>query len=117
HKAAAAQFLSWLHEPANLASWYTATGIFPADTAFSASSLTTDLAKTLWKFDSSPGSVWLENFLPPSVDGDGDLAAGQEVTSGGTAAAAVSTFDKAAQKWRTSNPVEVNNYKSWAAAQ
>lgn len=116
HKSAAAQFLSWLHEPANLASWYAATGIFPADTAFSQSSLTTDLAKTLWKFDSTPGSVWLENYLPPSVDNDGDLVAGQVVTSGGTAAAGVAAWDKATQKWRASNPVEVKNYAAWAAS-
>src|SRR5207244_2908660 len=30
HPHAAAQFLTWLHEPANLTSWYRATGIFPA---------------------------------------------------------------------------------------
>jgi raffinose/stachyose/melibiose transport system substrate-binding protein len=117
HKAAAAQFLAWLHDPANLASWYAATGIFPADTSFSTSSLTTDLAKTLWKFDSTPGSVWLENYLPPSVDGDGDLPSGQVVTSGGSAADAVSTWEKATQKWRVSNPVEVKNYAAWAASQ
>jgi ABC-type glycerol-3-phosphate transport system substrate-binding protein len=116
HPKAAAQFLGWLHEPANLKSWYDTTGIFPADTRFDSATLTTDLAKTLWSFDSSPGAVWLENYLPPSVDGDGDLPAGQAVTSGGTPADAVSTFTKAAQKWRSQNPAEVKSYTTWASA-
>ncbi len=115
HPRAAAAFLSWLHDPANLVSWYKATGVFPADTAFDQSLLTTDLAKAQWKLDSLPGSVWLENYLPPSIDNDGDLAAGQVITSGGTPADAVSTFVAAAQKWRTQNPVEVKAYTEWAA--
>lgn len=114
HPRAAAQFLTWLHDPANLQSWYQATGIFPADTRFDPSTLNTDLAKTLWKLDSTPGAVWLENYLPPSVDGDGNLAAGQIVTSGGTAADAVSTFAKATEKWRSQNPTEVESYTTWA---
>ena len=114
HPRAAAQFLTWLHEPANLSSWYAATGIFPADTRFSSTSLTTDLAKALWQLDSAPGAVWLENYLPPQVDGDGDLAAGQTVTSGGSAAAAVSTFSSAVTKWRGQSSQEVKDYTAWA---
>lgn len=114
HPKAAAQFLTWLHEPANLTSWYEATGIFPADTAFDPKSISSDLGKQLWDFDSGPGAVWLENYLPPSVDGDGDLPAGQVVTSGGSAAEAVDTFTKAAEKWRSQNPAEVKNYTAWA---
>jgi raffinose/stachyose/melibiose transport system substrate-binding protein len=114
HPRAAAQFLTWLHEPANLASWYTATGIFPADSRFSSSSLTSDLAKTLWEFDSSPGAVWLENYLPPQVDGDGDLAGGQKVTSGGSAADAAATFTAAVTKWRKQGTREVQDYTTWA---
>lgn len=115
HPRAAAQFLVWLHEPANLASWYAATGIFPADTTFDPSTLKTDLAKKLWEFDASPGAVWLENYLPPSVDGDGDLPAGQIVTSGGSSAKAVTTFAKATEKWLSQNPPEVQKYTAWAA--
>lgn len=114
HAHAAAQFLTWLHEPANLTSWYAATGIFPADTRFSSSSLTTDLAKTLWELDSSAGAVWLENYLPPQVDGDGDLAAGQTVTSGGSAAEAASTFGSAVTKWRGQGSKDVKDYTAWA---
>ena len=114
HPHAAAQFLSWLHEPANLASWYAATGIFPADTRFGSAALTTDLARTLWQFDASPGAVWLENYLPPQVDGDGDLAAGQKVTSGGSAADAAATFAAAVTKWRKLGTRDVRDYTTWA---
>ncbi|MEI8058007.1 MAG: extracellular solute-binding protein [Actinomycetes bacterium] len=114
HPKAAAQFLTFLHSPENQASWYAATGIFPADTRFDQTAIQTDLAKQLWAFDSSPGAVWLENYLPPSVDGDGDLAAGQVITSGGSVADAVSTFQKAVEKWRATNTDEVKNYTAWA---
>ena len=115
HKKAAAQFLTWLHEPANLTSWYEATGIFPADKRFQPTSIKDALGKQMWDLDSSDGAVWLENFLPPSVDGDGDLAAGEVITSGGSVKQAVDTFSKATKKWRTQNPVEVKNYTNWAA--
>ena len=115
NKTAAAQFLTWLHEPANLTSWYEATGIFPADKRFEPSSIKTDLGKQMWTLDASEGAVWLENYLPPSVDGDGNLAAGQVITSGGSVKDAVDTFKKAVEKWRTQNPVEVKNYTAWAS--
>jgi raffinose/stachyose/melibiose transport system substrate-binding protein len=114
HPRAAAQFLTWLHEPANLKSWYEATGIFPADKGFDPATIKNDLGKKLWEYDSSPGAVWLENYLPPSVDGDGNLAAGQVITSGGSLDEAVSTFKAAAEKWRSQNPAEVKNYTTWA---
>jgi raffinose/stachyose/melibiose transport system substrate-binding protein len=115
NKKAAAQFLAFLHEPANLTSWYEATGIFPADKRFQPSSIKTALGKQMWDLDSSDGAVWLENYLPPSVDGDGNLAAGQVITSGGSVGDAVNTFRKAAEKWRSQNPVEVKNYTAWAS--
>jgi len=112
---AAAAFLTWLHEPANLTSWYEATGIFPADKGFDPSTIKTALGKQLWELDASAGSVWLENYLPPSVDGDGNLAGGQVITSGGSVKDAVSTFAKATEQWRSQNPVEVKNYTAWAS--
>ncbi|MGN6300189.1 MAG: ABC transporter substrate-binding protein [Angustibacter sp.] len=115
NKKAAAQFLAWLHEPANLTSWYEATGIFPADKRFDKATIKDDLGKQMWDLDSSDGAVWLENYLPPSVDGDGNLAAGQVITSGGTVQQAVDTFKKAVDKWRSQNPVEVKNYTAWAS--
>jgi len=110
---AAAQFLTWLHEPANLASWYDATGVFPADTKFDSASIDSDLARTLWELNSSPGGVWLQNYVPPAIDADGNLAAGQVITSGGSVADAVGVFEAAAEKWRQSNPADFESYSVW----
>ena len=114
NKQAAAQFLTWLHEPANLTSWYQATGTFPADTGFDPSNIKSPLLKQLWTLDATPGAVWLENYLPTSVDSDADLAAGQVITSGGSVQAAVTIWKKAVEKWRTQNPVEVKDFTAWA---
>jgi raffinose/stachyose/melibiose transport system substrate-binding protein len=116
HKKAAAQFLAWLHQPANLASWYEATSIFPADKRFDQAAIKTDLAKQIWEFDSRPGAVWPQNYLPPSVDGDGNGPAGQVVTSGGAPAAAVDVWTKAIEKWRTQHPDELKKYTDWVAS-
>ena len=115
HKKAAAQFLTWLHTPENLASWYAATGVFPADSRFDSTSLKTDLDKAMWALDAKPGAVWLENYLPPSLDNDGDRVAGQVITSGGTAKDAAAAFVAATQKWRTTNPDDFKNYSAWAS--
>lgn len=114
HPRAAAQLLSWLHEPANVASWYGTTGVFPANTGFDQALLSTDLAKAQWELTSQPGGVWLQNYVPPAVDGDGSLAAGQIITSGGSSSDAVQTFVAAAKKWRSQNPAEVEAYTAWS---
>ena len=69
----------------------------------------------MWTLDASDRAVWLENYLPPSVDGDGNLAAGQVITSGASVNDAVDTFKKAVEKWRSQNPVEVKNYTASAS--
>ena len=63
-----------LHTPQALKAWYKATGVFPADKRFPASLVTDPIAKQLFELDQSPVSVWPENFLPPQVDGNADLA-------------------------------------------
>ena len=75
HPRAAAQFLTFLHTPQALKAWYKATGVFPADKRFPASHVTDPIAKQLLELDQSPVSVWPENFLPPQVDQNADLAA------------------------------------------
>ncbi len=82
HPRAAAQFLVFLHSPQALKAWYAATGVFPADKRFPASLVTDPIAKQLLALDQSPVSVWPENFVPPQVDGNADLAGGELITSG-----------------------------------
>src|SRR3954463_15033314 len=80
HPRAAAQFLMFLHSPAALKSWYAATGVFPADKRFPASLVTDPIAKKMLALDQSAVAVWPENFVPPQVDQNADLAGGEMIT-------------------------------------
>lgn len=116
NKQEAANFLAWLHEPENLASLYQ-VGAFPADKRFVASSVSDPLAKKLLELDSAPISIWLENYLPPQVDSDADLPAGQLILSGsGTPDEAVAIWDRVVKSWRQQHASEFNQYKAWAAS-
>jgi raffinose/stachyose/melibiose transport system substrate-binding protein len=116
NKAAAANFLAWLHQPANMASLYQETGAFPADKRFPVSSISDPLAKQLFGLDTSKTSIWLENYLPPEVDSNADIPAGQMILSGsGSVSQAVALWNRMLQEWRVQQPTEFQQYKKWAA--
>jgi ABC-type glycerol-3-phosphate transport system substrate-binding protein len=115
HKKAAAAFLVWLHQTPQLEAWYAATGVFPADKRFPESKIVDPLARTLFGLDKR-SSVWLENYLPPQVDQNADLPAGQLITSGsGTPAKASSLWGQVLQQWKTQHPDEFQHYQQWAS--
>jgi ABC-type glycerol-3-phosphate transport system substrate-binding protein len=117
HPRAAAQFLMFLHSPAALKAWYKATGVFPADKRFPASLVKDPIAKQLLKLDQSPVSVWPENFVPPQVDQNADLAGGEMITSGsGTPADVVKLWKSQLQQWKSQHPDEFRSYSSWASS-
>jgi raffinose/stachyose/melibiose transport system substrate-binding protein len=114
HKKAAATFLTWLHQPEQMRAWYEATGVFPADKRFPESMIKDPLAKQLFTL-AKQKSVWPENFLPPQVDQNADLPAGQMITSGsGTPQKAAALWDQVIQQWKTQHPDEFKNYEQWA---
>ncbi len=116
HPKAAAQFLVFLHSAKALKDWYAATGVFPADKRFPASLVTDPLAKQQLALDLSPVSVWPENFVPPQVDGNADLAAGELITSGsGSPADAVKLWERELAKWKAQHPDEFKNYTKWVS--
>jgi raffinose/stachyose/melibiose transport system substrate-binding protein len=116
NQAAAADFLAWLHQPANMNSLYQQTGAFPADKRFPVSSITDPMAKELYQLDTSKTSVWLENYLPPQVDNDADIPAGQMILSGsGSVSQAVALWNQVLKEWRTEQPGQFQQYKTWAA--
>ncbi|MFN2628435.1 MAG: ABC transporter substrate-binding protein [Gaiellaceae bacterium] len=116
HPRAAAQFLTFLHSPQALKSWYAATGVFPADKRFPARLVTDPIAKQMLALDKSPVSVWPENFVPPQVDGNADLAAGELITSGsGSPADAVKLWMRELTKWKSQHPDEAKNYTKWVS--
>jgi multiple sugar transport system substrate-binding protein len=114
HKKAAAAFLRWLHGGPQLRAWYAATGVFPADKRFPESNITDPTARKLFELDKQ-SSVWPENYLPPQVDQNADLPAGQMITSGsGTPAKAAGLWDQVIQQWKTQHPDEYQHYQQWA---
>jgi raffinose/stachyose/melibiose transport system substrate-binding protein len=116
HPRAAAQFLMFLHSPQALKSWYAATGVFPADKRFPPSLVTDPIAKKMLALDQSAVSVWPENFVPPQVDGNADLAAGELITSGsGSPADAVKLWESELSKWKSQHPDEFRNYTKWVS--
>jgi len=116
HPRAAAQFLVFLHSQQALKAWYAATGVFPADKRFPASQVTDPLAKQLLKLDQSPVSVWPENFVPPQVDGNADLAGGELITSGSASpSAVVKLWQSELKKWKSQHPDEFRAYQKWVS--
>ena len=104
----------FLHSQQALKAWYKATGVFPADKRFPASLVTDPIAKQQLKLDQSPLSVWPENYVPPQVDGNADLAAGELITSGsGSPADAVKLWESELSKWKSQHPDEFKNYQKW----
>lgn len=113
---AAATFLAWLHQPANMNALYAQTGAFPADKRFNTARITNPLAKQLYSLDTAGSSIWLENYIPPEVNSNADIPAGQLIISGsGSPAAAVALWDQQITKWQTQQPGELANFKKWAA--
>jgi raffinose/stachyose/melibiose transport system substrate-binding protein len=115
HKAEAAAFLTWLHTPKNMVALYQETGAFPADKRFPTSDITDPLAKQLFQMDTQNESVWPENYLPPIVDQKADLPGGQMILSGaGTLTQVAQLWDRTISQWKTTQPVEYQNYVKWA---
>jgi multiple sugar transport system substrate-binding protein len=116
HPRAAAQFLVFLHSQQALKAWYKATGVFPADKRFPASLVTDPIAKQQLALDKTPVSVWPENYVPPQVDQNADLPAGELITSGsGSPADAVALWERELKKWKSQHPDEYRAYSKWVS--
>jgi multiple sugar transport system substrate-binding protein len=115
-KAQAAAFLTWLHTPENLTSWYKTTGAFPADKRFHASAIKDPLMAQLYKLDALPNQLWAENYAPPQVDDQGLRTVVQALLAGSTSASnATSQISGIIKAWQTQQPTDFKTYKDWAA--
>jgi ABC-type glycerol-3-phosphate transport system substrate-binding protein len=115
HPKEAADFLTFLHTPASLSDFYSLTGSFPADDRFDTSLITDPVAKTLFSWDTTGTQVWTENYLPPMVDQNADIAGGQMITSkSGSAQDVVKLWDTTLKQWRSQHPDELDNFKKWS---
>ena len=116
NKAADAAFLTWLHTPENLTSLFTVTGAFPADKRFDTSTIKDPLAREMFHLDTSKPSIWLENYLPPEVDNNADIPAGQVITSkSGGPDKAVAIWNRVIKQWRLQQIPEFMQFKKWAS--
>jgi raffinose/stachyose/melibiose transport system substrate-binding protein len=114
-KEAAGAFLTWIHQPENLTSWYNATKAFPADKRFDSKLITDPIMKQLYALDTLPNQLWAENYAPPQVDSQGIQVAGQAILSGSsTPTQAAVAVQRVIDQWRTQQPADWKNYKTWA---
>ena len=88
--------------------------MFPADKRFPASLVTNPIAKQQLALNKTPVSYWPENYVPPQVDQNADLPAGELITSGsGTPADAIKLWERELAKWKSQHPDEFKNYSKW----
>ena len=114
HKHEAAMFLMFMHTPERLKALYDQTGAFPADNRFDLNAIKDPLQKQMIRWDLDPHNVWLENFVPPQVDLNGDQTAGEMITSGsGGPATAAQIWERSTRQWRASNPDGLKRFTSW----
>lgn len=114
HPQEAADFLQFMHTPERLAAWYGATGVVPADDRFDQSLVTDPVLQAMLKFETTGPQVWLENWIPPQIDGDANIPGGQMIFSGsGSAADAAQLWERVAQTWRSQHPDELANWQNW----
>ena len=114
NKAADAKFMGFLHSAVNMKALNTETGAFPADNRFPKGDIVGTLAKQLDGLDTAGPSVWLENFIPPTIDTAADRPAGQVITSGGSAAKAVALWSTQLTLWQTQQPSQFQQFSTWA---
>jgi ABC-type glycerol-3-phosphate transport system substrate-binding protein len=115
HPQEAADFLQFMHSPERLTAWYKATGVVPADDRFDSSLITTPQLQTMAKYETTGPQVWLENWIPPQIDGDADLPAGQMIFSGsGSPSDAAALWERTAKTWQSAHPDELANWQQLA---
>ena len=114
HPQAAADFLTFMHTPDRLTSWYKHTGVIPADARFDRSLVTSAALKQMVQMETTGPQVWLENFLPGQLDSDADLTAGQTIfAQSGSPADAAKLWQSVAETWRNQHPDELKNWQNW----
>lgn len=114
HPQEAADFLTFMHSPDRLTSWYKHTGVIAADSRFDRSLVTSPVLKQMMEAETTGPQVWLENFLPGQIDSDADLPAGQMIfAQSGSPQDAAKLWESVAETWRNQHPDELKNWQNW----
>jgi raffinose/stachyose/melibiose transport system substrate-binding protein len=111
--AVGAEFLKYLHEPAQLESLFKVCKVVPADDRFDMSQITDPLQQKLTQKTRTGPQIWLENYIPPSFDDNADGPGGQDLLTGSSVKTVAALWDKQAKAWREENPVSAQKYRAW----
>jgi raffinose/stachyose/melibiose transport system substrate-binding protein len=109
----AGEFLTFLHQPPQLESFYKLCGVLPADDRFDASVITDPLRKALAARATTGTQVWLENWIPPQLDETANGPGGQKLMTGGSVKDVAALWDQQAKAWREQNPDIAKRFKNW----
>jgi ABC-type glycerol-3-phosphate transport system substrate-binding protein len=114
HKPEAADFIRFLHTPERLTAFYEATGALPADDRFDSSQIDVAQVKTLFDMVQQ-GAPYLENFIPPDLDGKSVFGGVQLMFAGTkTADEAAADMETEMQRIRTIQPDLIDTFNKWA---
>lgn len=112
-KELGAEFLQFLHQPEQLKSQFETCNVIPADDRFDRSVITNPLHKSLADRASSGLQIWLENWIPPSVDETANGPGGQKLMTGGSVEEVTALWDQQAKVWREQNPDIAKRFEEW----
>jgi raffinose/stachyose/melibiose transport system substrate-binding protein len=116
-KAVAADFITFLHTPEQLAAYFEATGVPPADDRFDPDAIEDPLVRELFAWGTENPAPQFENFVPFDIWFNGFNTAQVQMITGQIESpedAAAFTQD-VADKWRQANRLLLEQYKQWAA--
>lgn len=114
HKRQDAKFLVFLHSQSAMNNWWHITHAFPADRQFNANLIKDPAVKQLWRWDTTGKQVWPENYLPPMVDQNADLAGGQMISSqSGGPKKVAQLWASTLTQWKNQNPSQYQDYVKW----
>lgn len=109
----AAEFLKYLHTPERINRWWELTNVLPADDRFDRSLVTGELSQRLVELATTGPQIWLENWIPPQVDEQGNGPAGQIIFTGGSVEEAAKAFERSAETWRGQQRDALEKWQNW----
>lgn len=112
---AAGDFLRFLHTEDRLNAWWEKTNVLPADDRFDRSKATSqsELSAQLVELATTGPQIWLENWIPPTLDDRANGPAGQELFTGASVQEAAELWEREAEVWRSQNPGDLERWQNW----
>jgi hypothetical protein len=115
-KEVAANFITFLHTPAQLTSYYETTGVPPADDRFDPNAITSPQVRQVYDWATQNPAPEVENYVPYDIAFNGFNTAQVQMVTGEITSpeAAAEQTQGVAEQWRGSNRLLLERYKQWA---